>query len=103
MNTVTSKPKDRWLRILIFGLEAYLVFVSFVLMVWHFNGLQRDSAVGWMFCGIILSIFGLLIAGFILVFRRQPKWGWTTLAFVGLWSLYFVLIVLPIIVKASGY
>jgi hypothetical protein len=103
MNTLTSKPKRHWWQMLILGLEAYLMLVSFVLLGWHFESIKPDPAVGCMLWSCVLSLLGLFVASFILNFKRQPKWGWTTLIFVGLWLAYFSFLVWPVVVRASGY
>jgi hypothetical protein len=103
MNTLTSKPKRLWWQMLVLGLGAYLVLASLVLLGWHFKSIERDPAVTWLLWGCILSLLGLFVASLILILQRKSKWGWFTLAFVGFWLAYFLLLVLPVVARVSGY
>lgn len=103
MNTATPKSKIQWWQMLVLGLETYLFLASFVLFDWHFKSVEPDPVLAGMLWGCILSVLGLLVTGLSLVVCRHPKWGAATFVFVGVWLLCFVLVVLPALIKASGY
>jgi hypothetical protein len=102
MNT-TPKIKQYGWQTFVFGLEVFLILASlfFVLLI---AGVIKTSGstAGYVVWGYIIAIISLFVAGGVFIFHRQPKWGWTALAFAGSSAVLFA-IVLPILARARTH
>jgi hypothetical protein len=102
MNTTPKLKRYGW-QTFVFGLEAFLVLASlfFVLLIAGFIKTSGSTA-GYVVWGYIIAIISLFIAGGVFISHRQPKWGWTALAFAGSAAVLFA-ILLPILARARTH
>jgi hypothetical protein len=88
-----------WWQLAVFSFEAYLVLAGMAGLVWAIQGECSGSALGFVFCGCLLSCPVLLITGITLLFRKRPKWGWTAIAFAAYGLV--LLLLLPALLKSK--
>ena len=96
----TPETKGLWWKKIAFGLEAYIVLASIVVLIWIQSygainiGVFQHQALLYLLLGCIVSFFALIPTGIFLILRRHAKWGWVALAFAS-YTLVFLLLFLP--------
>src|SRR5436309_439846 len=97
-----STAKRCWWQYVIVGLEAHLGLATLAFVVWDGSHSDAGPVMFGIVWACVIPFFILFVGGVTLLFRRQPAWGWTALAFA---SHAFILLglVLPGLASARCY
>ena len=97
---LTPETKGLWWKKVAFGLEAYMVLASIVVLIWIQSygainiGVEQHQALLYLLLGCTVSFIALIPTGLFLILHRHKKWGWIGLAFAS-YTLVFLLLFLP--------